>query len=371
MADRRRRAASPTIHLALTATGFLAAGVHSTQITANQVEKHRYDELDDMVGTIGTAFLGLTIGCARCHDHKFDPIPQRDYYRMLSTFTTTVRSEVELPVGPPATQSAQPAKANRPKVLICSEGLPPQRLNTQGADFFDKTYFLQRGDPSRKQGEATQGFPAVLMTGAGPERRWQSPPPAGWRTSYRRRALAGWLTDVDHGAGALLARVIVNRLWQHHFGRGIVATPSDFGTQGQAPSHPELLDWLAAELIQNGWRLKPIHRLIVTSATYQQSANHGPENAAGDPEARLLSHFSRRRLEAEAIRDGILAVSGQLDRRMFGPGTLENQQRRRSIYFTIKRSQLIPILLLFDAPTPFRGWPHGRAPRSHHSLSGS
>ena len=152
------------------------------------------------------------------------------------------------------------------KVMVTSEGLPAIRFHTQGADFFEKTYFLKRGDPNQKQGEATQGFLQVLTRAPeGPE-HWQVEPPEGSRTSYRRTALANWLTDVDRGAGHLLARVIVNRLWQHHFGRGIVATPSDFGKQGERPSHPELLDWLAGELIRGGWRLKPIHKLIMTSA---------------------------------------------------------------------------------------------------------
>jgi hypothetical protein len=346
---------APDDRLAVAATGFLAAGVHSTQITANQVEKERYDELDDMASTVGTAFLGLTIGCARCHDHKYDPIPQRDYYRLLATFTTTVRTEVDLTGTNLAATAPTKPKPGALMALICSEGLPPQRLNSQGPDFFAKTHFLQRGDPNRKQGEATQGFLQVLMNAPEQERRWQSTPPPGWRTSYRRKALASWLTDADWGAGALLARVIVNRLWQHHFGRGLVATPSDFGTQGAAPSHPELLDWLAAELIRNNWRLKPIHRLIVTSATYRQSSAIDPGRFALDPEDRWLWHYPRRRLEAEAIRDLNLAVSGRLDRRMFGPGSLDEDHVRRSLYFTVKRSRLIPMMVLFDAPDALQG----------------
>src|SRR5262249_55405274 len=152
---------------------------------------------------------------------------------------------------------------------------------------------------------------------------WQVPAPEGWRTSYRRRALANWMTDVDHGAGSLLARVIVNRLWQHHLGRGIVATPSEFGVRGERPSHPELLDWLATELIQNGWKLKPIHKLILTSAVYQQSPSFDATRAKLAPDNRLFSRRPRQRLEAEDIRDELLAVSGMLDRTYFGPGTLD------------------------------------------------
>jgi hypothetical protein len=168
-------------------------------------------------------------------------------------------------------------------------------------------------------------------------------------------SLANWLTDSEQGAGHLLARVIVNRLWQHHLGRGIVATPSDFGKQGEAPTHPELLDWLAAELIRGGWRLKPMHRLIMTSATYMESGDHDPAKAASDRDNRLFWRFNSRRLEGEVIRDSILAVSGTLDRRMLGPGTLDPAQRRRSIYFTVKRSQLIPVMMLFDAPDALQG----------------
>ena len=134
----------------------------------------------------------------------------------------------------------------------------------------------------------------------------------------RRSALANWLTDVDSGAGHLLARVIVNRLWQHHFGRGIVATPSEFGATGDRPTHPELLDWLAGELIKNGWRLKPIHKLIMTSAVYKQGGETDDKRLAADRANTLFWHRPGRRLEAEVIRDSMLAVSGSLDETMFG-----------------------------------------------------
>ena len=153
--------------------------------------------------------------------------------------------------------------------MVCSEGVTPIRHHTQGADFFNETFFLKRGDCDQKMGAGRAG----LLAGADdsrPRRRsiGKSRRRKAAKTSYRRRALANWITDTEHGAGHLLARVIVNRLWQHHFGRGIVATPNDFGVQGARPTHPELLDWLASELIRNGWRLKPMHKLIMTSATY-------------------------------------------------------------------------------------------------------
>ncbi|MGD9647750.1 MAG: PSD1 and planctomycete cytochrome C domain-containing protein, partial [Pirellulales bacterium] len=623
---------APDENLALMATGFLAAGVHSTQITKNEVEKHRYDELDDMLATIGTSMLGLTIGCARCHDHKYDPIPQRDYYRMLSAFTATVRSEIDLNADPKgyaaaraafdaehapyvvareeweaeqlparfaaweaerqATEdlatvvpwriaevvesksdggatfktlndgsllvaganaasdtysltvrtsvaelrqlrlealadpslvkqgpgraengnfalseiavTAQPADTSAPpvevkltnphatfeqqglpaaaaldgnlktgwaidpqfgrdqaiafqlaeplvhaggwlltvkltfavntghaigrprlaassladavdpsassmpkgvadafevlasertddqhaallnwyrtldadwqsldraerqhaatapqpnlfKCLISTEGLPALRLHTQGGDFLEETCFLRRGDPNLKDGVATLGFLQVLNTASDGDAHWPVAPPEGARSSFRRAALANWLTDTECGAGNLLARVIVNRLWQHHFGRGIVATPSDFGTRGAAPSHPELLDWLARRLIADCWRLKPLHKLIVGSAAYRQCSSVDDARLAADPDNHWFARQSRRRLEAEVIRDALLATSAELDTTMFGPGTLDPASHRRSIYFTVKRSQLMPMMQVFDAPDALQG----------------
>jgi hypothetical protein len=246
-------------------------------------------------------------------------------------------------------------KRHTVKALISSEGLPAVRLHTQGADFLEKTHFLKRGDPNQKLDEATQGFLEVLITAPEQERHWQVKPPPGSRTSFRRAALAGWITDEKQGAGHLLARVIVNRLWQHHFGRAIVATPSDLGVQGDRPTHPELLDWLASELIRGGWRLKPLHRLIMTSAVYRESGVADPERLRLDHDNTLFWRHPRQRLEAEVIRDAMLAASGLLDRTMAGPGTLDEAQRRRSVYFMTKRSKLIPMMLLFDAPDGLQG----------------
>jgi mono/diheme cytochrome c family protein len=654
----------PDNALAWMATGFLGAGTHATQITANQAEKERYDELDDVVQTIGTSMLGLTIGCARCHDHKFDPIPTQDYYRLISTFTTTVRSDYDLDVNPAKTREAraawerehkplvdalekfeagqlperfdawlksnpslpQPAwlvlqadnfsisgqyygiqsqkrlddgsylvsvtagspdtykfvvkatltniaalrlealpdkslpsygpgwskdgdfklteftfaakplkgegktvtpkltnrratnekpeadkkgeaakkksaewslgagkshnhalaydleepvnladgaeltftmkfvtnidrqnlgrfrlsvstdkdaalngnafplkafveakkafealggpsnlpvpvgnlptgsaaseiptgklpappmpkdqrealsklcrttdsdwqKLNRAvvehakqeprpqmvKALVCSEGLPPLRLHTQGPDFYEKTHLLKRGDLAQKVSEAPQGFLQVLMRAPELEKHWFVEPSKEPRTPMRRAALANWIADTDQGAGHLLARVIVNRLWQHHFGRGIVSTPNDFGASGERPAHPELLDWLATELIKNDWRLKPMHKLIMTSAAYMQSGESDAKRMKIDSDNKLLWHRTPQRLEGEIIRDSILAVSGRLDPTMFGPGTLDEGMKRRSIYFFTKRSKLIPMMVSFDGPDTLQG----------------
>jgi hypothetical protein len=219
------------------------------------------------------------------------------------------------------------------------------------------THRLHRGDPMQKREEIAPAAPAAL----GPKLRL----PASAAEPERRLALARWIVDP---ANPLTARVIVNRLWQHHFGEGIVATPSDFGLNGARPSHPELLDWLAAELVEHGWRLKHIHRLIVTSATYRQSAVANPEGLAADAGSRLLWRFPPRRLEAEVIRDAMLAVGGNLDLRMGGPGfdlfepntnyvkvytpkkTFGRAEWRRMIYQSKPRMQLDDVFGAFDCP---------------------
>lgn len=379
--------------LGLAATGFLGAGAFPTQLTEAEFESARYDELDDMVATLGTAILGISIGCARCHDHKFDPISAEDYYRLASVFTSTIRSEIPLDWNPRNWNAARQMsdRAEEPRdegqtsrkesptagmadedlaatpegeqsggdrepvqVQVTSEGFSPISHHADGRGYphhYPETYVLTRGDVRQKGEVAEPGFPAVLMRNETTAERWRMEPPEGWtRTSFRRAALAHWIMDSEQGAGHLAARVMVNRLWHHHFGQGIVATPSDFGVQGQRPTHPELLDWLAVDLIHNGWHLKRLHRLIMTSAAYRQSVESDDQRLTLDPENTWLWRRTPRRLEAEAIRDSLLAVSGLLDPTPFGPGTLDANMRRRSIYFFIKRSQLIPMMMLFDWP---------------------
>lgn len=633
---------APNEPLAMMATGFLGAGVFPTQLTEKEFESARYDELDDMAATVGTAMLGLTIGCARCHDHKFDPIPVKDYYRFVANFTTTIRSEIDVDLDPvgfqkklaawrevhatkegklaayrdrddvklgfekwlkteaAASVSAQPwsmldiasaksdqaattlteqedgallasgsapakeiytirgssslrqarflriealthasmkrngpgrasngnfalsnlevlvnidassAQANpswkpvklisarathqqntkhlsveaaidqdnagtgwavdfggigkdqaavfaldapieisneselevrmtfhnnsqhslgrfrvslsdhsdppvsvgdsqdvgmsaaiaalesgdlqdehrktlflvyaaiepeyrelqkaveqslaekpqpkKTKVQVSSEGFPPTKHHADGRGFphfYPETHFLSRGDPNQKLGVAPSGFLQVLTKSGKAEDYWKQVPPEGWkRTSFRRANLANWLTDPEFGAGELLARVAVNRIWHHHFGRGIVATPNDFGLQGKPPTHSELLDFLARDLITSGWSIKQLHRKILLSATWLQSTAASAEKLEIDPENQWFWRFTPRRLEAEIVRDSMLAVSGQLDEKMFGPGTLKPDQSRRSIYFMIKRSRLVPMMQIFDQPEP-------------------
>jgi hypothetical protein len=349
----------PQNPLALAATGFLGAGVFPSQITANEVESSRYDAMDDMLGTTSSAMLGLTLSCARCHDHKFDPLPTRDYYAMLSTFTTTTRMNVDVHPDGKVTSAVTTMNANKntpavpgaTRMMICAEGYDPIVMHTQGGPFFDKTHVLKRGNPLMKDGEATQAFLQVLIK-PGDAKRWQWQPPKDAKYSGRRRSLSNWITDVDQGAGALLARVIVNRLWQHHFGTGLVPTPNDFGKTGTPCTQPELLDWLASKLIENGWKLKPMHKLILSSRAWQQSSVRDAKKEAADPANGLFMRFVPQRLEAEAIRDSMLAVSGVLDKTMFGPGTRDENSKRRSIYFNIKRSQLIGSMVAFDLPEP-------------------
>ncbi|MBI1311980.1 DUF1553 domain-containing protein [bacterium] len=240
------------------------------------------------------------------------------------------------------------------KVMVSSEGFPHMSHHADGRGFphfYPQTYRLLRGDPKQKQEVASPGFLEVLMPAKTKFGDWQVDKPAGWdRTSFDRAALANWITDTQRGAGDLAARVIVNRVWHHHFGHGIVSTTNDFGFSGERPTHPELLDWLAADFIQHGWSLKRLHTQILLSRVYQQSGEFDEARATIDRENQLLWRRPPRRLEAEAIRDAMLAVSGQLDETMFGPGTLDQNMKRRSVYFFIKRSQLIPMMMLFDWP---------------------
>ncbi|MDE0735716.1 MAG: DUF1549 and DUF1553 domain-containing protein, partial [Pirellulaceae bacterium] len=574
----------PADYMAQAATGFLAAGPFTSQQTQKERERSRYEQLDDVVGTIGTAMLGITVGCARCHDHKYDPLPTNDYYRFTACFAETGFQDYDHDADPAGTKAAREKfdAAHKPLVearvkfekeqlpgrlvqwtqdnkevpqlqtlgtwhsigpfaaadfkKAYSEAFAPEKeidlkkvygelkwlpqpgwkdgqihntlTGTNSANYLHRTieapqkgpleislgrddaikvwlngksvlakevmggvaadqdkvtlqlkagrndllvkivnaggpsgfyfstkvsipaniqaildlaadkrndkqrqdllkwfsprdpdwaklnqaeqehlkqqpkpnimkvfaarkngvtynfgadtrkvYFLARGNSNTKLGLAPAGFLQVLSASGSELERWltagsteESPvrqPP--------RVALSHWLTDHEQGAGQLLARVIVNRLWQHHLGRGLVATPSNFGSQGAAPTHPELLDYLATELIRGGWKLKPIHKLIMMSAVYRQAGQTNGVAVKKDPNNQLWWRRGAMRLEAEVIRDTLLAVSGSLDKTMFGKGSLDQTSPRRSIYLTVKRSNLIPLLQLFDAPDSIQG----------------
>jgi len=339
------------------ATGFLVAGVENLIQTRKEFERDRYDKVDDMVSTVGTALLGLTIGCSRCHDHKYDPLSQRDYYHLAAAFGSTVSRVKEFERGNTRFKSfvaTEAADGKIPMVVVTepsSKNLPsvPARI-----------HFLDRGDVKKKREAVSVRYPKVLIRNGAEPSQW-SQGSAEQPEVPGRVALARWITDHQDGAGHLLARVIVNRVWHHYFGRGIVATPSDFGTRGEPPTHPELLDWLAGGLIQNGWRLKPIHKLILTSATYRQGFQNATTDGRVigyeelDPDNLLLWRRDPKRLDASAIRDNLLAVSGWLDSTPYGPGSLDQNHPRRSVYLTVKRSRLIPFLQSFDAPNALQG----------------
>ncbi len=281
------------------ATGFLVA---APALLAGQVGKDmasmrlaRVDALHEMIVSVGAGVLGVTIGCARCHNHKFDPISQRDYYQ-LQAFFSGVRYG-DRPIRKPDEVHLSRAGGKPATTIFGGTFSPP-----------DPAHRLYRGDPMQRRERVAPDVPAVFGSLS---------LPADVSDGSRRQALADWLAD---SSNPLTTRVIVNRLWQHHFGTGIVATPSDFGAMGFRPSHPELLDWLAASLVRNGWSLKAVHRLIVRSNTYRQSSAPNPLSLAADANAELLWRFPPRRLEMEPIRDSILAVSGSLDLTMGGPG---------------------------------------------------
>ncbi len=341
----------------LIATGFCRNGPSNDDNmgkTPEALAQYRADQLDDVISTTGSVFLGVTIGCARCHNHKTDPITAKDYYSLLAVFNGTQKYGLV-----PGTEDANGKKVKTdPSVQI--QGL------VENGPKVPATHVLRRGLATKPGDEVGPAVPAVLA-----QEPLRFPEPrADAKTSLRRRTLAEWITAPEN---ALTWRVLANRMWQHHFGKGIVATPSNFGFTGAVPTHPELLDYLARQLIANGGHLKPLHKLLLMSATYRQSAQHRADAVASDPSNSLLSRMNLRRMEAEVVRDSILAASGKLNPKAGGPGIkprlrpelLPASQRnkwpvidkedarhwRRSVYIYTKRQLLMPMMELFDAPT--------------------
>ena len=422
-------------HDSLIATGYYRLGLWDDEPA--DPEQARYDELDDIVATTGQTFLGLTVNCARCHDHKLDPIPQKDYYSLLSFFQGTTRYGGPRPpeenslrplVAPELvakhTQEEQtyrqkldalntqikaieelavkdfspvekeefkqegrrvPILQKRVPGLISAEQMqqysdmmkerdtlrksPPAGLEsalcvTEAGPNPVPTHVLMRGNPHNPGDEVQPSFLSVLA----PPKPVIVAPALHPQSSGRRLALANWIASP---ANPLTARVMANRVWQFHFGRGIVRTTSNFGFQGSKPTHPQLLDYLAGELVRNGWHLKPLHRLILLSNAYRMSSQSNPHALAKDPENDLLWRFDMRRLDAEEIRDSILAVNGSLNPKQYGPSifptipdevlagqsipghnwftSTPDEQNRRSVYIHIKRSLAVPLLASFDA----------------------
>lgn len=339
------------------ATGFARLGVWDDE--PDDKANATFECLDDMVSTTGSTVLGLTVGCARCHDHKFDPIRQQDYYGLVAFFRNV--REYEKHEGNKTDFSMLTKLSTNEEALAIRESgtvAPP-------------TNILIRGDARTPGAEVKPQFLEVLCQSGGyaPE---IPPPKEGAQSAGRRRVLADWLASQNN---PLTGRVIVNRLWQHHFGMGIVPTPSDFGKTGSKPSHLELLDWLALDLANDDWRLKRLHRLMMESATYRQVSK--ADNAKGneiDPENRLIWRQTMRRLDAESMHDTVLAADGRLNLEMGGRGyfpelpkellatqsipgngwgkSTESQQARRGLYTFVKRTLKAPILETFDSANP-------------------
>jgi mono/diheme cytochrome c family protein len=435
---------SPDAHIA---TGYLRLGLENNLKT----EQTRLDDLDDLVATTSNAFLGVTVGCARCHNHKFDPIPQKDYYRMQAVFVpmkphdyplvpadevkrfeaeqkrisdlqTPWKEQIKQLEKPYRDRLTDAKKASLPDYIQLALKTPPeqrtegQKLNaeqvektlsieqddllaalspqdraehqrltakvkeleaqrpepypaamsvTEAGSKAPPSYFLFRGSPGQR---GSLMKPGILSVASRSEWNFAEPPETA-QTTWRRRGFAEWLASPQN---PLTARVMVNRIWQHHFGEGIVRTPSNFGKTGERPTHPELLDWLATEFVQKGWSMKAMHRLIMNSETYQMKADDIAANVAIDRDNKYLWRMPRRRLEGEAIRDSIMAVAGNLDRTVGGPAVhpyidpalyQSSSKRtwvgkpdsdpstwRRSVYVFSKRSIPLPFLDVFDRP---------------------
>jgi mono/diheme cytochrome c family protein len=446
---------APEDPVARTGTGMYCVGPNR-DLFPDQADINRDEILTDYVDTTSAVFLGLTAGCARCHDHKFDPISQEDYYRVQAVFAPAVKVKVPLDrltslfydvsegvrewklrefgdriraararcadevktvkmAGLPdevkealrvtdrertqrqrelATEYEGRVRTSDDEIRACMNPQETAQLHEMEkalvrmyADYRSKpfacgladmwnvsprTFLPARG--GRPEREVQPGFFSVLGGGEVPppaEKRETTGPIPLMPTTGRRTALAHWISDPSN---PLTARVMANRIWQYHFGRGLVATPSDFGTRGGRPTHPELLDWLASEFVSQGWSIKKLHRTMMLSAAYQQQANPSKESAEKDPQNLYLSHFTRRRLMADEVRDSVLAATGALNLKMGGrpvvPPLSEEEKAmltqrpddawvltgdtsehtRRSIYLIQKRTFRAPMMEVFDAP---------------------
>ncbi len=459
----------------LVATGFLRCTPDATDNQPITQMDKRYATQQAVMEVSMKALMGLTVQCVRCHSHKYNPIPQQDYYKLIAIFQPAYDPEKwiggihdpKLAVGPlraiplldrqgreeherrfvslqeergklrqeekygvfnrwrnrylqeHASEIEDAATRERAVALLAQDSTAPAekdesflnelavRLNVT-EELLRKTYpeftkeiqrtkaqlktvtekgtklppviwglwdvsadptptrLLRRGDFESPDNEVQPGVLSVLETS---HNSFHLPPaPPNDQTTGRRLALANWLTHPEH---PLTARVLVNRVWQYHFGTGLVATPDDFGARGSRPTHPELLDWLAAEFVESGWSIKHLHRLILLSATWRQSSQDDPAKREVDPADKLLWKFPKRRLEAEIIRDAMLSVSGLLDGRLFGESVETKKQPdgqyavpadhpdrcRRSVYLSTQRTQVPSFLAVFDAPAMDANWP--------------
>jgi cytochrome c553 len=390
---------TPELYDNLTATGFLRMAPDATWANITGYVPDRVEVIADEIDVLGSAVLGLTLKCARCHSHKFDPIPQRDYYRLVDVFKGAydeydwLKPDVRPGLGPvsqdvlggrhlphvttaerraweahnaqvrkeiAALESAPDRKEAAARVkALRAQLLPEPRVQA----LWDRghpspTYVYRRGDPLSPGRLVGPGVPSVLTDGKTPFE--VKPPWPGAKKTGRRLALARWLTRPDH---PLTARVAVNRLWKHHFGAGIVKTLGNFGKAGAPPTHPELLDWLAREFVRQGWGLKAMHRLMMTSATYRQSSAVTADRERLDPDNALVSRMPLVRLDAEGLYDTLLLVAGRLDETQFGPAapvqvrgdglvtpTGGARGWRRLLYVRLARKQIPTHLENFDYP---------------------
>jgi hypothetical protein len=377
-------AITPELYDNLVATGFLRMVPDATWANITGYVPDRLEVVADEIDVLGSAVLGLTMKCARCHTHKFDPIPQRDYYRLVAVFKGAydeydwLKPDIRPGIGP-VSQDTQPARL-LPHVTTAERGAweavekeiaatksPARRKELEARRrpepriqaLWDRgdpspTYLYRRGDPLTPGQLVGPGVPSVLTDGKTPFA--VTPPWPGAKKTGRRLAFARWLTRPEN---PLTARVAVNRLWKHHFGAGIVKTLGNFGKAGAPPTHPELLDFLAGEFVRQGWSVKAMHRLMMTSSTYRQSSAISADQARLDPDNALYSRMPMTRLDAEALYDTLLLVSGRLDESRGGPadpvtargdGLVTPTGTRRMVYVRQARKQLPTHLENFDYP---------------------
>ena len=373
----------------LVASGFNRLGPLRKNAGNQDVASSHNEVLTEMTNIVGAAFLGVTVGCARCHDHKFDPFRQSDYYRLQAHFAQTQPNDVVLASKEEQAEwkvKATPLEQERRRLQIQLRRAPDgekAKLELQLEELDDKMpaplasiysvtdepkkaspiQILFHGDylnPVAKVGVRPLG---ILLPEGEPE--------AAIDTEQPRLKLAEWITDAKN---PLTARVMVNRVWQYHFGGGLVSTPNDFGRMGTRPSNPELLDWMASRFVEGGWHIKPLHRMILLSSAYRQSSISPMEKVAmeKDSENALLWKYSHRRLEAEELRDAMLAVAGRLNLKAGGPSFMapidpdlvlslkrpqywvatrdKSEYDRRTLYMIYKRNLRLPFEEVFDAP---------------------
>jgi hypothetical protein len=316
----------------LAALGFFALG------PVYYGDSKKLDQMDDRIDTLSRGFLGLTVACARCHDHKFDPISTKDYYALAGVIASTEYVEVPL-VSQEEVEAAEKALSEEDKKKKVRPKYPLiHAVKDAEAPVTMRVHI--RGSADNLGVEAPRRFLTLLE-------RDETP----FEQGSGRLELADEIASKDN---PLTARVMVNRVWKHHFGKGLVRTPSNFGMLGEPPTHPDLLDHLTTQFIESGWSLKWLHRTMMLSAAYQQASGSDERGMEVDPENRLLWRMNRRRLEVEAWRDAMLAVSGALDPSLGGPSQelAEAGNRRRTFYGFVSRHELNPLLRLFDFPDP-------------------